>query len=175
MGITVLVVTHEHELVRRFNRRTITLNRAASSPMFRPASARGTRMKISTFGFLTRRGVRNLGKHWAMTIACIASLSVCMTLNIFASLIEVNVDSMVSYLGSQNEMVVYVDPEADDATIQSVGNALSGTAGVSRVQYMSKEDVLNQYKGYMSDYAALLTSSRTTTPLRPITASPCLI
>ena len=85
-------------------------------------------MKISTFGFLTRRGVRNLGKHWAMTIACIASLSVCMTLNIFASLIEVNVDSMVSYLGSQNEMVVYVDPEADDATIQSVGNALSGTA-----------------------------------------------
>ena len=35
-------------------------------------------MKISTFGFLTRRGVRNLGKHWAMTIACIASLSVCM-------------------------------------------------------------------------------------------------
>ena len=56
-------------------------------------------MKISTFGFLTRRGVRNLGKHWAMTIACIASLSVCMTLNIFASLIEVNVDSMASYLG----------------------------------------------------------------------------
>lgn len=80
-------------------------------------------MKISTFGFLTRRGVLNLGKHWAMTIACIASLSVCMTLNAFASLIEVNVDSMVSYLGSQNEMVVYVDPEADDATIQSVGNA----------------------------------------------------
>ena len=27
--------------------------------------------------------------------------------------------------------------QADDATIQSVGNALSGTAGVSRVQYMS--------------------------------------
>ena len=123
-------------------------------------------MKISTFGFLTRRGVRNLGKHWAMTIACIASLSVCMTLNIFASLIEVNVDSMVSYLGSQNEMVVYVDPEADDTTIQSVGNALSGTAGVSRVQYMSKEDVLNQYKGYMSDYAALLNEFENDNPFK---------
>ena len=102
----------------------------------------------------------------AMTIACIASLSVCMTLNIFASLIEVNVDSMVSYLGSQNEMVVYVDPEADDATIQSVGNALSGTAGVSRVQYMSKEDVLNQYKGYMSDYAALLNEFENDNPFK---------
>ena len=95
-------------------------------------------MKISTFGFLTRRGVLNLGKHWAMTIACIASLSVCMTLNAFASLIEVNVDSMVSYLGSQNEMVVYVDPEADDATIQSVGNALRGTAGVRGAVYVQR-------------------------------------
>ena len=78
-------------------------------------------MKPSTFGFLVVRGVRNLGKHWAMTIACIASLSVCMTLNTFATLAEVNVNSMVNYLGQQNEMVVYVDPEAGDATIQSVG------------------------------------------------------
>ena len=62
-------------------------------------------MRISTFFFLTRRGLRNLGKHWAMTIACIASLSVCMTLNSFASLAEVNVDSMVSYLGSQNDTI----------------------------------------------------------------------
>ena len=33
-------------------------------------------MRISTFFFLTRRGLRTLGKHWAMTIACIASMSV---------------------------------------------------------------------------------------------------
>ncbi len=77
-------------------------------------------MRISTFFFLTRRGLRNLGKHWAMTIACIASLSVCMTLNSFASLAEVNVDSMVSYLGSQNETVVYLDPDCDDATATQV-------------------------------------------------------
>ena len=74
-------------------------------------------MRPSTFFFLTRRGVRNLGKHWAMTIACIASLSVCMTLNIFASLAEVNVGNMVAYLGSQNETVVYLDPACDDAIL----------------------------------------------------------
>ena len=59
-------------------------------------------MRPSTFFFLIRRGIRNLGKHWAMTFVCILSLSVCMTLNTFASLAEVNVDSMVNYLGSQN-------------------------------------------------------------------------
>ena len=95
-------------------------------------------MKPSTFAFLTKRGVRNLGKHWAMTIACIASLSVCMTLNIFATLVEVNVDSMVNYLGQQNEMVVYVDPNA----------------------------VLNQYRGYMADYSVLLDEFENDNPFK---------
>ena len=164
MGITVLVVTHEHELVRRFNRRTVTLKNHLRCPG--QLRRGGARMKISTFGFLTRRGVRNLGKHWAMTIACIASLSVCMTLNTFASLVEVNVDSMVNYLGTQNEMVVYVDPEADNTLIESVGAAIGSTAGVSRVQYMSKEDVLNQYKGYMSEYADLLNEFENDNPFK---------
>ena len=123
-------------------------------------------MKLSTFGFLTRRGVRNLGKHWAMTIACIASLRVCMTLNTFATLAEVNVDSMVNYLGQQNEMVVFVDPEADDATTASVGERITATPGVSSVQYMSKEDTLNAYRGFLSDYASLLDEFENDNPFK---------
>lgn len=123
-------------------------------------------MKLSTFGFLTRHGVRNLGKHWAMTIACIASLSVCMTLNTFATLAEVNVDSMVNYLGQQNEMVVFVDPEADDATTASVGERITATPGVSSVQYMSKEDTLNAYRGFLSDYASLLDEFENDNPFK---------
>ena len=123
-------------------------------------------MKLSTFGFLTRRGVRNLGKHWAMTIACIASLSVCMTLNTFATLAEVNVDSMVNYLGQQNEMVVFVDPEADEATTASVGERIIATPGVSSVQYMSKEDTLNAYRGFLSDYASLLDEFENDNPFK---------
>ena len=181
MGITVLVVTHEHELVRHFDRRVVTLSGghiisdvptgSIDPPPARRPEGTGNggvagMMKPSTFGFLVVRGVRNLGKHWAMTIACIASLSVCMTLNTFATLAEVNVDSMVNYLGQQNEMVVYVDPEADDATIQTVGERITATPGVSRVQYMSKEDVLNQYRGYMADYAVLLDEFENDNPFK---------
>ena len=123
-------------------------------------------MKPSTFGFLLVRGVRNLGKHWAMTIACIASLSVCMTLNTFAQLVEVNIDNLVNYLGQQNEMVVYVAPDADDTTIQSVGESIQAMPGISYVQYMSKEDVLNQYRGYMADYAILLDEFENDNPFK---------
>ena len=112
-------------------------------------------MKLSTFGFLTGRGLRNLGTHWAMTIACVASLAVCMSLNTMASLVEVNVDSMIGYLGRQNETVVFLDPACDDATAAAVGEQISAISGVTDVSYMSKQDVLNTYESYMEEYAAL--------------------
>ena len=123
-------------------------------------------MRPSTFWFLTRRGIRNLGKHWAMTIACIASLSVCMALNTFASLAEVNVDSMVNYLGNQNETVVYLDPDCDDATAQQVGDTIAAMDGVTNVQYVSKQDVLDTYRGYMQDYSSLWDEFETDNPFK---------
>ena len=113
-------------------------------------------MKLSTFGFLTGRGLRNLGTHWAMTIACVASLAVCMSLNTLASLVEVNVDSMIGYLGRQNETVVFLDPECDDVTATAVGEQISAISGVTHVSYMSKQDVLSTYEGYLDEqYEAL--------------------
>ena len=112
-------------------------------------------MKLSTFGFLTGRGLRNLGTHWAMTIACVASLAVCMSLNTLASLVEVNVDSMIGYLGRQNETVVFLDPNCDDATATAVGEQISAISGVTHVSYMSKQDVLDTYESYMEEYASL--------------------
>ena len=123
-------------------------------------------MKVSTFSFLTKRGLRNLGTHWAMTIACVASLAVCMSLNTLASLVEVNVDSMIGYLGSQNETVVFLDPECDDATAAAVGEQIAAIDGVSGTSYMSKQDVLNTYQGYMEEYAALWAEFESDNPFK---------
>ncbi|HJC45158.1 MAG TPA: ABC transporter permease [Candidatus Faecalibacterium faecigallinarum] len=91
-----------------------------------------------------------------MTIACVASLAVCMSLNTLASLVEVNVDSMIGYLGRQNETVVFLDPNCDDATATAVGEQISAISGVTHVSYMSKQDVLNTYEGYLDEeYEAL--------------------
>ena len=123
-------------------------------------------MKVSTFSFLTKRGLRNLGTHWAMTIACVASLAVCMSLNTLASLVEVNVDSMIGYLGRQNETVVFLDPECDDATAAAVGEQIAAIDGVSGTSYMSKQDVLNTYQGYMEEYAALWAEFESDNPFK---------
>ncbi|MBU3819692.1 MAG: permease-like cell division protein FtsX [Candidatus Faecalibacterium intestinavium] len=90
-----------------------------------------------------------------MTLACVGSMAVCMTLNTAAQLTEVNVDNMVSYLGSQNETVVYLDPECDDATAAQVGEQIASMGGVRNVIYVSKADVLDTYRDYMEEYASL--------------------
>ena len=150
-GITVLVVTHEHELVHRFHQRVVTIESWQDRLGCACCTRGGTPVKLSTFGFLTGRGLRNLGTHWAMTIACVASLAVCMSLNTLASLVEVNVDSMIGYLGRQNETVVFLDPNCDDATATAVGEQISAISGVTHVSYMSKQDVLDTYEGYLDE------------------------
>ena len=57
-----------------------------------------------------------------------------MSLNTLASLVEVNVDSMIGYLGRQNETVVFLDPACDDATAQAVGQQISAINGVRQRQ-----------------------------------------
>ena len=108
-------------------------------------------MKLSTFGFLTGRGLRNLGTHWAMTIACVGSRAVCKGQNPLASLVEGNVARMVGFLGRQNETVVFLDPNRDDAPAPAVGEQISAISGVTHVSYMSKQDVLDTYEGYLDE------------------------
>ena len=96
---------------------------------------------------LTGRGLRNLGTHWAMTIACVASLAVCMSLNTLASLVEVNVDSMIGYLGRQNETVVFLDPNCADATATAVGEEIPAIRGGAPGGYRAPADVMARFEG----------------------------
>ena len=63
-------------------------------------------------------------------------------------------------------MVVYLDPACDDATAAQVGQTLSAMPGVSGVRYMSKQDVLNTYRGYMDDYSSLWDEFETDNPFK---------
>jgi cell division transport system permease protein len=80
---------------------------------------------------------------------------VCLFLNGFVRLAEANVESLVEYLGRQNETVVYVDPACDEEATEAVGTQLAALPGVSSVQYVSKQAVLDTYRDYMEEYASL--------------------
>ena len=111
-------------------------------------------MKWSSFKYLVRQGIHSLGTHSMMTFASIGVLTVCLVLTGIAYLFSVNVDSLIDYLGSQNETVVYLNPDLTEEQTAAVDTAIRSISGVSGVEYVSKEDVLSTYKGYMSEQYA---------------------
>ncbi len=112
-------------------------------------------MNGSSMRYLSAQGLHNLARNRLMTFAGIGVLTACLVITGIATLFAANVNSLVAYLGSQNETVVYLDPAADDTTAQNAYTAIMAVPGVKSATYISKQDVLNEYRGYMAQYADL--------------------
>ncbi|MCI2046296.1 MAG: permease-like cell division protein FtsX [Faecalibacterium sp.] len=112
-------------------------------------------MNWSSLRYLSRQGLHNLSKNRLMTLAGIGVLTACLVITGAATLFTANVNSLVDYLGSQNETVVYMDPTADDATVTAAYDSIMAVNGVASATFISKEDVLDTYRGYMEEYASL--------------------
>ena len=71
-------------------------------------------MKWSSFQYLTKHGLHNLRANRLMSLASIGVLTACLLLTGIAGLFSANVNSLVEYLGDQNETVVYLDQGLSD-------------------------------------------------------------
>ena len=112
-------------------------------------------MKWSSFQYLTKQGLHNLRANRLMSLASFGVLTACLLLTGIAGLFSANVNSLVEYLGDQNETVVYLDQGLSDEELASVDQTLRSMPGLAAVTYVSQEEVLETYKGYMSEYADL--------------------
>ena len=112
-------------------------------------------MKWSSFQYLTKQGLHNLRANRLMSLASIGVLTACLLLTGIAGLFSAKVNSRVEYLGDQNETVVYLDQGLSDEELASVDQTLRSMPGLAAVTYVSQEEVLETYKGYMSEYADL--------------------
>ena len=112
-------------------------------------------MKWSSFQYLTKQGLHNLRANRLMSLASIGVLTACLLLTGIAGLFSANVNSLVEYLGDQNETVVYLDQGLSDEELASVDQTLRSMPGLAAVTYVSQEEVLETYTGYMSEYADL--------------------
>ncbi len=114
-------------------------------------------MNWSSFKYLTKQGLHNLARNRMMTLAGIGVLTACLIITGVAALFTLNVDSLVEYLGRQNETIVYIDPTWDgtDTEVEQLNKKILAIPGVAGTTYYSKQDVLEEYRGYMEEYASL--------------------
>lgn len=123
-------------------------------------------MNRSCMKYLSAQGLHNLARNRLMSLAGIAVLSACLILTGVAWLFTTNVNSLVEYMGNQNETVVYVDPEAEESVVEEVGEQISKIEGVASSSFVSKDDALDTYRGYMEEYADVWDEFEDDNPLK---------
>lgn len=113
-------------------------------------------MNWSSFKYLARQGLHSMVKNRLMSVASIGVLTVCLIITGVASLFTLNVNSLMDYLGSQNEAVVYLEPGLSDEGLAQVDTALRSISGLRDVIYVTKEEALENMKGNMGEKAYLM-------------------
>lgn len=112
-------------------------------------------MSFSGLKYLTWQGLNNMVRNRIMSAASIGVLTVCLIITGAAGLFTLNVGSLMNYLGSQNETVVYLDRELTEEGLAEVDSRLRSISGLREVSYVTKEDALADMKESMDEYASL--------------------
>lgn len=75
-------------------------------------------MRISSFGYLTRQGLKNLWRNRMMTVASVGVLTACLLIVGVAVLLTANLNQIVQYVESENEFKAFIVKEDDYLTEQ---------------------------------------------------------
>ena len=103
-------------------------------------------LKYSVFSYLIGEGFRNAFKNKKSTAASL--MIMCATMIIFGIffIIGENINYFVAEIESAQGIQVYINNDATDEEIKEIGNKIKNLSGVNTVEYVSKEDALNQMK-----------------------------
>ncbi|MEA5050534.1 MAG: permease-like cell division protein FtsX [Oscillospiraceae bacterium] len=122
-------------------------------------------MNSGSFGYLVRQGVTNSWLNRVMTLASVGILTACLIIIGGAGLLSLNVRDLFKSIENQNELVVYVADDADQAQIDTLGDTLGKLDHVSEVTFVSKEEALEEQKKTMGDKGYLLDNLEDDNPL----------
>lgn len=109
-------------------------------------------MRFSSFTYLVGQGLHNLKANKMMTLASMGVLTVCMILVGAAFLFGANIDNMVAYIGEQNETVAFINDDADTAAVEE---AIRNIPHVAGVEFISKDQMLDNYSQRLEGYTNL--------------------
>ena len=112
--------------------------------------------KSRNIRYLTNEGIKNIGTNRLMSVASIAVLMSCLVMIGSAVLIYLNVDKLMVRIGEQNKIMVFVDADSDEATVQRVKQQIDTIENIQAVEYISKQEAYNRAKKQYGENALLI-------------------
>lgn len=97
-------------------------------------------MTGASLKYLTKEGFRNVWTNRMMSIASIAILMSCLVLIGSASMIFLNIDSLLSKIEQENVVMVYVKDDTTDEELKEMENQINALGNIQKVEFVAKED-----------------------------------
>ncbi len=111
-------------------------------------------MSGASFRYLIKEGFRNTWTNRMMSVASICVLLSCLVLIGSASMIFLNINSLVQKIEDENVIMVYIDDNATDADIDEMGIKLNKMSNVQKIEFVAKEDAWAEQIATMDDAQA---------------------
>ncbi|MDD2994422.1 MAG: permease-like cell division protein FtsX [Pygmaiobacter sp.] len=113
-------------------------------------------MRASSLSYLLREGMRSIFKNRMISLAAIGVLVACLLLVGASHLLTQNVNSLVGYLESQNEVMVFLDDAAKGEDLTYVDTKLRALDNIASVTFISREEGLKTWMEQLGDDGTLL-------------------
>lgn len=111
-------------------------------------------MTGSSLRYLFKEGFRNTWSNRMMSIASICVLMSCLVLIGCASMIFLNIESLLGRIEEENVVMVYVEDDTSDADITAMGTQLESIDNVKEVEFVPKEDAWAEQLATMEEAQA---------------------
>ncbi|MFV0497111.1 MAG: permease-like cell division protein FtsX [Candidatus Fimivivens sp.] len=113
-------------------------------------------MRGSSFRYLIKEGFRNIYQNRAISIAAIGVLMACLLLVGISMLFTINVNNMVGYFESQNEIMVFLSDDVVGDELTDIDAEIRSTSNVASVTFISREEGLKTWMEELGDDGTLL-------------------
>jgi len=113
-------------------------------------------VKYSSISYLIGEGFRNVFKNKKSTAASL--IIMCMAMLIFGIffILGENINHIMTTIEDAQGMQVYILTDVSDERIEEIGREIKELDGVNTMEFVSKEDALNQMKDNLKDKASVL-------------------
>ena len=123
-------------------------------------------MRISTFGYVGKQGVKNIWRNKMFSLASIATMSACIFLfGLFFSIL-VNFQYIIKSAEEGVAITVFFNVDATQEQKDAIGEQLKSRDDVSKVNYISADDAWESFqKEYFADNPELAEGFKDDNPL----------
>lgn len=123
-------------------------------------------MRISTFGYSMKQGVKNIGRNKMFSIASIATMAACIFLfGLFYSIV-INLNYIVAKAEEEVAITVFFNEDATQDQKDDIGEQLKQKDGVLEVNYISADDAWEKFQDdYFGDSKDAAEGFKTDNPL----------